>query len=107
MLKNNLFTSCRLYPDKPLICYDQQTNNSIMKIIQTPNPPLIIALAAYGATFVTHGTLQAVSTATFYIALSIWAYEELKNGVNWFRRCLGGVVGLYIIVNLSMRLLHS
>jgi hypothetical protein len=38
-----------------------------------------------------------------YLAMTVWAYEELVHGVNWFRRLLGLV---YLIV-MVMRVAHA
>jgi hypothetical protein len=38
-----------------------------------------------------------------YLALTIWAYEELVHGVNWFRRLLG----LAFVILLIVRVAHA
>jgi hypothetical protein len=58
-------------------------------IVQFPNLPLIVAFlageAAHAVGAVEHPYLRSIS----YLAMTIWAYEELVDGVNWFRRLLG------------------
>jgi hypothetical protein len=70
-------------------------------LVQFPNPPLIVALLASLAGHFTHGTAHRVALAVFYVALSAWAYEELRRGDNWFRRLLGLGFLIYIVVSLS------
>ena len=36
-----------------------------------------------------HGAGHADARAVSYAAMTIWAYEELVHGVNWFRHLLG------------------
>ena len=52
-----------------------------MTIAQFPNKPLIIALLAALLSLVTRGQAHSFVSAIFYIALTIWAYEELVRGV--------------------------
>lgn len=77
-----------------------------MKIIQLPNPPLIVALGASSVSMVTRGVVQATFRAIFFTALTIWAYEEVVHGANWFRRSLGAVVAGCTLYSLAMRLFH-
>jgi hypothetical protein len=73
-------------------------------LVQFPNPPLILALAASVARGQTSGGAERVASAIFYVGLSIWAYEELRRGDNWFRRLLGAGFSVYIVVRLSRSL---
>jgi hypothetical protein len=73
-------------------------------VVQFPNPPLIVALLASGAGHFTHGTGHRVALSVFYVALSVWAYEEAVRGENWFRRLLGVGFSVYIVVNLTQAL---
>ncbi len=67
-------------------------------VAQAPNPPLWVALAALlVAALVGDGTVHDVARAVFYVAISIWAYEEAVHGVNGFRKALG-IIGLVLIV---------
>ena len=36
-----------------------------------------------------HGAGSVDARAVSYLAITIWAYEELAHGVNWFRHLLG------------------
>jgi hypothetical protein len=73
-------------------------------VVQFPNPPLIVALLASIAGHFTHGTGRRLVLAVFYVALSVWAYEEARHGDNWFRRLLGLGFSIYIIVSLTQAL---
>lgn len=66
-------------------------------IAQFPNPPLLIAEGALVAALLTEGTAHNVARATFYAGLSAWAWLEVTDGVNAFRRVLGGA-GLAFVV---------
>lgn len=72
-------------------------------IVQFPNLPLIVAfLAGEGAGFV-HGRDHAYVASVAYLAMTIWAYEELTHGVNWFRHLLG----LTYVVVMVVRVAHG
>lgn len=68
-------------------------------VAQTPNPPLAAALIAGLVSLITSdGSLvHGVARAVFLVGLAIWAYLELAEGVNGFRRVLG-VTGLAIVL---------
>jgi len=73
-------------------------------VIQFPNPPLIVALIARVTGHFTHGTGHRVALAVFYVALSVWAYQETRHGDNWFRRLLGLGFSIYILASLAQAL---
>ena len=73
-------------------------------IVQFPNAPLIVALIAGGTAKLTHGTGSAYASSVSYLAFAIWAYLELVEGVNWFRRLLGLVFATSTTVHLAMAL---
>jgi hypothetical protein len=67
-------------------------------IVQFPNLPLAVALIAGEAANLMRGSGHAYATSVSYLALTVWAYEELTHGVNWFRRLLGVVfVGVVVV----------
>lgn len=70
-------------------------------IVQLPNPPLWLALAATLAGRVVDGDAHAYARGAFYVGLSAWAWLELTDGVNWFRRVLGLVGLVYITLKLG------
>lgn len=73
-------------------------------LVQFPNKALWVALAAAAVNMFATGSLHQVVAAVFYIALTIWAYQEIVSGVNWFRRLLGATVLIYVFVTQVLRL---
>lgn len=71
-----------------------------MIIFQKPNKSLIIAMTALLISMISVGILQRISSSVYYIAIIIWAYEEISTGVNWFRKLLGSIVLLMTLVGL-------
>jgi len=73
-------------------------------IVQFPNAPLIVAfLAGAGAARIQapgHAYLAAIA----FLAMGIWAYEELLHGVNWFRHLLGLGYAISTAVHLALAL---
>ena len=70
-------------------------------IVQFPNAPLIIAFLAGEVAKHTHGLGHAYASSTTYLALGVWAYLELVDGSNWFRRLLGLVYVTLTTVHLA------
>lgn len=73
---------------------------------QFPNPPLWVALAALVASLLSDqaSTANHISRAVFYVALTIWAYEEAASGVNRFRKALGAAALVLIVVAVAREL---
>ena len=69
-------------------------------IAQFPNNPLIVAFVAGQVAMMLHGAGHADAQTISYLAMTIWAYEELAHGVNWFRHLLG----LAYIISTSVHL---
>jgi hypothetical protein len=67
-------------------------------VAQFPNPPLLLALVGWLIARLSSGAAHSTGRAIFYVGLSIWAWEELTAGVNWFRRLIG-LGGLVWIVS--------
>ncbi len=68
-------------------------------IAQMPNLPLLVGFAATFLQFVLPtGNLQTASSLIAFGALFTWAWQELFDGVNYFRRSLGLIVLIGIIV---------
>jgi hypothetical protein len=67
-------------------------------IVQFPNLPLIVAVLAGEAGKFLDGSAHSYVTSVSYLAMTIWAYEELAHGVNWFRRLLGAAYVILLIV---------
>jgi hypothetical protein len=72
-------------------------------IVQFPNLPLVIAFLAEGVRHFVTGSGRPYLTAIGWLAITIWAYEELAHGSNWFRRLLGA--GFLIIT--TVRVAHA
>jgi hypothetical protein len=70
-------------------------------LVQFPNLPLITGLiCGYGSRHV-GGTGHAYLVAAAYLAMTIWAYEELARGTNWFRRLLGVTFMVILVVRVA------
>jgi hypothetical protein len=67
-------------------------------IVQFPNLPLIVAVLAGAAGKFLDGSAHSYVASVSYLAMTIWAYEELAHGVNWFRRLLGAAYVILLIV---------
>lgn len=70
-------------------------------IAQFPNAPLGAAFVAMAAERLTDGRARDYAEAVASAGLAIWAYEELTEGANWFRRALGGAGLAYVLVRLT------
>jgi hypothetical protein len=70
-------------------------------ILQFPNVPLILAFVAGEAAKYLNGSAHTYAAATAYVALAIWAYEELVHGVNWFRQLLGLAYVIIVVVRIA------
>lgn len=66
-------------------------------VVQFPNAPLLVALAASGAARLTDGTAHDVAFAVATAGFGAWAGWEVVDGDNAFRRVLG-VAGLAWVV---------
>jgi hypothetical protein len=71
--------------------------------VQFPNLPLTIAFLAGWAGKLLHGSTHPYAASVSSLAMTIWAYEELAHGVNWFRRLLG----LTFVTLLTIRVAHA
>lgn len=68
---------------------------------QRPNPPLWIwAVATVGARLLEESTVQRIIELVAFGALFTWAYLEMTDGVNYFRRALGLAVLLGLSLNI-------
>jgi hypothetical protein len=73
-------------------------------LVQWPNPPLWAALGGLLVGALTSGSVHAYARAVFYAGLAAWAYLELTEGVNWFRRALGAAGLLYVVLKAGAAL---
>lgn len=72
-------------------------------IVQFPNAALLVAFASGQAAAMMHGVGHDDAAAVSYAAMTVWAYEELVHGVNWFRHLLG----LVYLVSTAVALAHA
>jgi hypothetical protein len=75
-------------------------------IVQFPNAPLIVAFASGLLAHHSHGRVHSYAQAISYLAMAIWAYLELFDGVNAFRRLLGLAYTVSTVVHLANTLGH-
>jgi hypothetical protein len=73
-------------------------------IVQFPNIPLIVAFLAGEVAHLARGSTHTDASALSYLVMTVWAYEELIHGVNWFRRLLGVAYLGSTIVHLALAL---
>ena len=76
-------------------------------IVQFPSAPLTLAFASGLLAHYSHGRAHAYAQAVSYLALAVWAYLELFQGVNAFRRLLGLAFMISTAVHLANALHHS
>ncbi|HEY9623629.1 MAG TPA: hypothetical protein V6C78_24945 [Crinalium sp.] len=70
-------------------------------IAQMPNLPILIGLSAILLKFLLpSGNLQTAFSLIGFGALFTWAWQELFDGVNYFRRALG-LIGLVSLIALG------
>jgi hypothetical protein len=72
-------------------------------VAQFPNAPLIFGLIGMLASWIlaSDSTAWALARAAFYVGIAVWAWLELSDGVNGFRRVLGAAGLLYVLVSLA------
>jgi hypothetical protein len=58
-------------------------------IAQAPNPPMIVAVSAGVVARLSDGEVARAAGVISDAALLVWAYEEIVDGANWFRRLIG------------------
>jgi hypothetical protein len=75
-------------------------------IVQFPNAPLIVAFASGLLAHHSHGREHDYAQAVSYLTMAIWAYLELFEGVNAFRRLLGLTYTISTAVHLANALPH-
>lgn len=74
--------------------------NKLSPYLQKPNLPLIVALVAWLLTHILpYGQLNFAAALIYFGALFTWAWMEIFDGANDFRRALGLIVMAVIIIN--------
>jgi hypothetical protein len=76
-------------------------------IVQFPNLPLIVAFLASQAGRVVGAGEHPYAMSISYLAMTIWAYEEFVDGVNWFRHLLGAVYLVIMVVRVAHGVEHG
>ncbi|CAM3725706.1 hypothetical protein SMNI109538_09260 [Smaragdicoccus niigatensis] len=66
---------------------------------QWPNMPVLCWALFKVAALVSAGHLQSAFSSLSTAFLFVWAYLELAQGVNYFRRTLGAVVLVAIVIS--------
>ena len=70
-------------------------------VVQFPNLPLVVAVLAGAAGKFLGGCAHSYAVSVSYLAMTMWAYQELVHGVNWFRRLLGLAYVIFLIVRVA------
>jgi hypothetical protein len=75
-------------------------------IVQFPNGPLILAFVSGLVGRYSHGQEHSDVQAVAYLSMAVWAYLELFQGVNAFRRLLGLAYMISTAIHLASALHH-
>lgn len=70
-------------------------------VAQFPNPPLLLALAGWLVGALASGTAADAGRAVWYAGVAAWAWLELTDGANAFRRLLGAAGFVYVVVRVA------
>lgn len=70
-------------------------------LVQLPNAPLFAALAGWLVAALTDGPVHDWARAVFLTGLAAWAWKELEDGVNWFRRAIGAAGLIFVIAMIA------
>lgn len=92
---------------KETTLFDRTFRDSEGKIViaQIPNLPILVGLTATFLQFVLpSGKIQTALGLVAFGALFTWAWQELFDGVNYFRRGLG-LIGLVGLLALGLNLI--
>jgi len=73
-------------------------------IAQFPNKWLWIMIITWPLGHILPGQYGVLAKTVFYVTAVIWSYEEIINGVNWFRNLLGFSVMMLVMVSLAINL---
>jgi hypothetical protein len=74
---------------------------------QFPNAPLIVALVALLVGALAGGEASRAARAVFFVAFTIWGWEEATRGVNGLRRILGSGALVLVLVVITVELSGS
>lgn len=73
-------------------------------LVQFPNAPLALALVASIVGRCTSGSGHAYARAAYFVFFAAWAWLELADGTNRFRRVLGLAALVYVVVQAGAAL---
>jgi hypothetical protein len=73
-------------------------------LVQFPNVALVAAFVSGQAAAMLHGIGHGGAAAASYLAMLVWAYQELVDGVNWFRHLLGLVYVISTVAHVALAL---
>lgn len=73
-------------------------------LVQFPNPPLLIAIAASVVGWFVSGDAQRYVTAVGTVGIAVWAWQEAVDGVNAFRHLLGAAMLVSTVIGLADRI---
>lgn len=73
-------------------------------VAQFPNAPLLLALGGWATAELTDGLPHAYARGVWFAGLSAWAWGEVADGANWFRRALGAGALVYVVATLGAAL---
>lgn len=68
-------------------------------IAQFPNVPIMLFVLAKLMQQITSGGVNEIFSRIGFGTLFVWAYLEFSQGVNSFRRALGLLVLIFIVIN--------
>lgn len=93
---------------KETTLFDRTFRDSEGKIVvaQMPNLPILVGLTATLIQFVLPSGNQTAFGLVAFGALFTWAWQELFEGVNYFRRSLG-LIGLVSLLALGLNLIQA
>lgn len=75
-------------------------------IAQMPNLPVLVGIAAIALQFVLPSDIRPTLGLVAVGALFTWAWQELFDGVNYFRRSLG-LIGLVGLLTFGLNLIRG
>lgn len=73
------------------------------QIVQFPNLLLIAASITGYASRNVGGAAHNYLQTTAYMTMTVWAYEEIVSGSNWFRRLLGTFFMIVVLLHITHR----
>jgi hypothetical protein len=73
-------------------------------IAQFPNVPLLAAIGGLGVAAVSDGAVHDYARATFFTGLTAWAWWEVTDGVNTWRRVVGAAGLAFVVVSVGQAL---